>query len=725
MTERSAPSGIRLHEAKGANVFRSGTKVWKVVDTPAWIELTWPGSLPSEWVLLRGRLLRRGRDFSARLIAETETGASYTYDLPISLKGTLLELIRLPPNTRHLRLQPMNSIGECELHEWTVRPVSRLERIAYRWRRVLPVYSKLSRQQRQTLGLRAITPLLDLKKAYRLAGNTRFYAPSLFYEQWFDLFGRLKESDRRRIRWLIRSWRNRPTFDILIPNSSTDSDAMLPQTLESLERQLYPDFEITSSINEANWTLILKPGTLLSEHALYWLAHEIRSTPKARLIYCDHDDIQSDGSHGDPCFKPDWSPELLRSTDYIGLATAFHGAVLKDALDSEEPAHLKNMDSHDLLLRVTERLKGEEIRHLAAPLWHFPKMQHSTIQRNAQDEYSVHANPVQAHLDRLGVEARVEQTPRRHFRVHYALSNHQPRVSLLIPTRDTLDYLRRCIESILTRTTYRNLEILLIDNGSVESETLAYLDRLGRSCTDEDRRTSAFTANRGTPRIRVLRDDRPFNFSALNNLAARHATGEAICLLNNDTEVITPDWIEVLLGHLIQSGVGVVGAKLYYSDGRIQHAGDTVGPGGCAHHLHAFLEREEPGYGDRAILAQDLSAVTAACLMTWRNLYLDLGGLDERNLPVAFNDVDYCLRVRESGRRVIWTPHAELYHHESVSRGKGENPKKVKRAARELAYMRKRWGHVMQHDPFYNQNLSYQRPDFSLSHMPSVTRPWL
>jgi GT2 family glycosyltransferase len=222
----------------------------------------------------------------------------------------------------------------------------------------------------------------------------------------------------------------------------------------------------------------------------------------------------------------------------------------------------------------------------------------------------------------------------------------------------------------------------------------------------------------------VLRYDRPFNYSAINNVAASQARGEVLCLLNNDTEVISPDWMEDMLGYLTQSRVGVVGAKLLYPDGRIQHAGDAVGVGGVANHLHAFIGRESPGYCSRAVLAQDLSAVTAACMMTWRTLFVELGGLDEEHLKVNFNDVDYCLRAREAGYRVIWTPHAELYHHESVSRGSDDTPGKRARAKAEAKTMRIRWRHVMQHDPFYNPNLSYERADFSLSHAPLVQRPW-
>jgi GT2 family glycosyltransferase len=314
---------------------------------------------------------------------------------------------------------------------------------------------------------------------------------------------------------------------------------------------------------------------------------------------------------------------------------------------------------------------------------------------------------VAEHLRRLGISATVEPTPAGHVRVRYALPAALPLVSIVVPTRNALTFLEPCVESVLGVSSYPCIELLVIDNLSDDPGTLAYLDRIAQR-----------------PRVRVLRYPHPFNFSAINNFAAQAATGEILCLLNNDTVVITPDWIETMLGHLLQAEVGAVGAKLLFADNRVQHAGVAVGPGGCANHLHVMLDRNAPGYCDRAILPQDLSAVTAACLMTWRKLFLDIGGLDRLNLPVAFNDVDYCLRLREAGYRVIWTPYAELYHHESVSRGKDTHTEKARRAAREVAYMRKRWQQVMRNDPFYNPNLNYVRPDFSLNRCPALGKPW-
>jgi len=282
-----------------------------------------------------------------------------------------------------------------------------------------------------------------------------------------------------------------------------------------------------------------------------------------------------------------------------------------------------------------------------------------------------------------------------------------PKVSILLPTRDGYSYLKACVQSILENTRYGNYELIIINNRSQEPATLEYLDQLSEHNS-----------------AKVIPYDKPYNFSAINNYAVQVATGEAVCLLNNDTEVITPGWLEEMVSRLVQPGVGIVGAKLYYSDGRVQHAGDTLGPEGEAHHLHSRIGRDDGGYCDRAKLAQDLTCVTGACLLTWKRLFLEVGGLDEINLPVAFNDVDYCLKVREKGYRVLWTPFAELYHHESVTRGRDDNPEKYQFTRRQSRYIRKRWKKKHPYDPFYNPNLKTCPPDFSLSFDPPVKKPW-
>lgn len=422
-----------------------------------------------------------------------------------------------------------------------------------------------------------------------------------------------------------------------------------------------------------DWLMLLRPGDQLAEHALYWFACEIRKHHKVALIYADDDEIEAE-QRCRPRFKPDWSLTHLRATDYIGRAVVINGRALA-AAGGLTPENLAG-DTWELLLRVGE-LAGDRVRHIPAVLMH----------RDAVDE------------KKSAVVIR---------RVRHPLPKSVPLVSIVIPTRDAVDLLRQCVSSVLAKTTYTRFEIVVVDNGSRDPAALEYLAGIAQ-----------------LPQVRVLRYDQPFNYSAINNFAVGKVSCEVLCLLNNDTEVITTDWLEEMVGHLCQEKVGVVGAKLYYPDGRVQHAGDVVGPGGCANHLHQFIARDDPGYCNRAIVAQELSAVTAACMVTWGALYQQLGGFDEKHLPVAFNDVDYCLRVRHAGFKVVWTPHAELFHHESVSRGKDKSPKRLRVARQEVAYMRRRWHKEMQADPFYNPNFSYMRPDFILGPAPNVKKPWL
>jgi O-antigen biosynthesis protein len=398
----------------------------------------------------------------------------------------------------------------------------------------------------------------------------------------------------------------------------------------------------------------------------------------------------------------------LRATNYVGAAAVLRGSAVAAA--GGVTIDCCRNGNYGLLLRVVDAVGNEgagRVVHVPAVLLHRGD-EAGEVGRGmgSDDRFAWELNAVRAHLARSRLDADVIETRPGCRRIRFHLPEKPPLVSIIVPTRDALPLLQQCIGSVREKTTYPRYEILVIDNQSADPQTLAYF-----------RQIAAHFA------VRVLRYDKPFNFSALNNFAAHEARGEVLCLLNNDTEVRSPDWLEEMVGHLLQPQVGVVGAKLYFADGRVQHAGDTVGPGGCANHLHAFIDPNDPGYCDRAAVAQELSAVTAACCVTWRELYLKMGGLDERRLAVAFNDVDYCLRMRKAGYRVVWTPHAELTHHESVSRGSDTSLRRRMRARLEVMTMRRRWGDVMWNDPFYNPNLSYQYPDFSLSRAPRVRKP--
>jgi GT2 family glycosyltransferase len=278
------------------------------------------------------------------------------------------------------------------------------------------------------------------------------------------------------------------------------------------------------------------------------------------------------------------------------------------------------------------------------------------------------------------------------------LPKPEPLVSLLIPTRDRKDITELAVCSILEKTTYSNYEIIILDNGSVEEETLEWFDQIQRQ--DE--------------RVRVIGYDYPFNYSAINNFGVEHASGSIIGLVNNDVEVISPGWLTEMVSNVVRAHIGCVGAKLYYSNGLIQHAGVILGILGVAGHSHKYFAQNDPGYFARLQVRQNMSAVTAACLLVRREVYEEIGGLDEQNLRVAFNDVDFCLKVREAGYRNLWTPYAELYHHESISRGHEDTPEKQRRFQEEVETMKTRWKQHLEVDPYYSPNLSKVREDFSI-----------
>jgi len=708
---------------------------------PARLELTCvEKQIPGGWVLIRGHVIEKSHDSIFKLLIETDDPAVqwHEQDLPVSRKGVIHELMFFPENTRRLYLAPQTTPTSFKLVNLSISPVTAPERVFRMLRRVIPAFGKHPRERRVSAGLHSHTPLTDLPRAYQIVSKFRGQPSQLNYQQWFERFSTLNTRDRHGIRKRIRRWNSPPHFQIIIPCEG-ENHTLLPQTLASMQRQIYRHFEIillTSSQsnidgasllrrhrarvittastvnlseivatekahgNSPGWVIVLPPGVTLAEHTLYWLGHEILQHKQARFLYSDHDHYTFDNSQCNPAFKPDWSEELLRATNYIGVAAAVRTDIIL-TLNLQFSSRIDGTTLYDLLFQATEQLSRKSIRHIPAILWHLPKNFESA------QPLSPEKNPVIAHLQRLGISASTEVTPNGHTKVRYTLPTSPPLVSIIVPTRNAIDKLKPCIESVLGMSTYPRMELIVVDNDSDESVSLAYLKSLASLCN-----------------VHVLRYPGPFNYSAINNFAVQHAKGEVLCFLNNDTEVITADWLEVMLGHLIQPTVGAVGAKLLFANGRVQHAGVAVGPGGCANHLHAMLDRNAPGYCQRSILPQDLSAVTAACMITWRKLFLESGGFDQVNLAIAFNDVDYCLRIREAGFRVIWTPYAELYHYESVSRGKDNTPGKIKRSKREVAYMRKRWKNLLHNDPFYNPNLNYSYPDFTLSNAPFVKKPW-
>ena len=702
----------------------------------------------SGWVLVEAQLGRGRRNYCTRLLVQPLPSAAEPVEilLPILPSGRIHELVRLPKALASLVWQIPDE-ASFDQPRLGIRRVSWIGRTWRMANRVVRTYIRLSRDQQSTAGLAPWRWLTDLVGAYRVATEFRV---RYSYADWIKRFDTLRGDDLRMIHAHIERFPRRPFFHVLLRVGRDDSPEAREATLASLREQLYRDFTCSvfdpegpaadageglartvapaappRSLSEINaslarddaWLILLAPGDVLPVHALYWFACGILAHPDAAIVYADDDVLNAEGERSNPRFKPEWSLAHLRATHYLGEAVAMRGTAVVAARGIRADCWRHGV--YDLALRVIDAA-GENVHHLPAVLLHRRYLPAALGARRAEESWRAgneatsalpsaewERNAVRAHLERKGIAAAVEDTRSGCRRVRYLLPETAPLVTIIVPTRDGLSLMTRCVEGLLHRTTYPRFELVVVDNQSADPATLEFLKQIAVH-----------------PAVRVLRYGRPFNFSAINNFAVRAARGAALCLLNNDTDVISPDWLEEMVGHLLQPRVGVVGAKLYYPDGRVQHAGDAVGPGGCANHLHSLIGRDEPGYCMRAAVAQDLSAVTAACLLTWREIYMQLGGLDERRLGVAFNDVDYCLRVRAAGFRVLWTPHAELYHHESVSRGADHSWRRRFHARREVATMRRRWGHVMRHDPFYNPNLSYDRPDFSLSRMPRVTRPW-
>ena len=449
------------------------------------------------------------------------------------------------------------------------------------------------------------------------------------------------------------------------------------------------------AVANGDFVALLDHDDLISNDALFWMVDAINRFPDAAIIYSDEDKISVNGERCDPYFKSDWNLELFLSQNMISHLGIYRRSLV-ESVGQFRPGFEGSQD-YDLALRCIQKIQPSQIVHVPRVLYHWRILPGSTALSPGEKSYAQNSGEraLADFLTTSELGGQVESLPNGYYRIHPALPSEQPLVSLVIPTRNALNLVSQCIESILEKTTYLNYEILLIDNGSDDPAALAYFAQLNLS-----------------NRIRVIRDDGEFNFAALNNRAVAQTNGSFIALINNDLEVITAGWLEEMVGLALRPGVGAVGAKLWYPDDTLQHGGIIVGLGGVAGHSHWGISRNDPGYFGRAVLTQALSAVTAACLVVRKSIFEDVGGLDEVNLKVAFNDVDFCLKLIESGYRNVWTPYAEMYHHESATRGADDSPAKKARFSSEVDYMHQRWGHLLANDPYYNANLALTLPSF-------------
>lgn len=467
-------------------------------------------------------------------------------------------------------------------------------------------------------------------------------------------------------------------------------------------RKLEENGGISVNTNEAvalatgEYLMLCDHDDTLEPDALYEIVKAINDTG-ADVLYTDEDKVSMDGQHYfDPNFKPDFNLFRLRENNYI-----CHIFVVKKSLTDETGLLRSEFDGaqdFDFILRCCE--KAQKITHIPKVLYHWRCHMDSTAADPSSKAYAYEAGrkAVREHYQRLGIDAKVEMTERPGWYRSHVKVQGNPLISVIIPNKDHTDDLGLCLFSMTRKSTYRNYEILIVENNSEKEETFEYYKKL------PDR----------YPKARVLTWEKEFNYSAINNFAAKEAKGEYLLFLNNDVEILTPDWMEEMLQNCQQEDVAAVGAKLYYPDDTIQHAGVVLGLGGIAGHIMCRASREDPGYFGRMISVQEISAVTAACMMVKKSDFDAVGGLDE-TFQVAFNDIDLCMKFRAAGKKIIFTPYAELYHYESKSRGLEDTPEKQFRFDKEVKRFQEKWAQQLEMgDPYYSPNLSVTEGDCSL-----------
>lgn len=594
------------------------------------------------------------------------------------------------------------------------------------------------------LKMRAMQSLVQLRwqtdqKKEALQGLVKGRPPKSHdpkYQLWLAANFPVKPDLQRR-RKAVKGLAYQPTISIIMPTYNTP-ERFLRQAIDSVLAQVYPRWElciaddaspapqIKSRLKKlakkdrrikvtfrsenghipqaSNSALALATGEfialldhddLLTPDALYEIASLLNSHPEADIIYSDEDKIDDFNYLQEPFFKPDWSPDSLLSRMYISHLGVYRRSLVE--ANGGFRIGLEGAQDYDLALRLTEQTK--HIFHIPKVLYHWRIHAGSTSASSATKSYAHLAakRAVEEALQRRQEPGQVNSIEAGHLIVRYQVKT-QDRVSVIIPTRDLADVLDVCLTSIFTQTIYPNFEVLVIDNGSVEPPTFNLFEKW---------------RVKEPERFSVLPLDIPFNYSKLNNYGVEQASGQYLLFLNNDTEVITPDWLTAMVEQAQRPTIGAVGALLLYPDDTVQHAGVIAGIGGVAGHSHKYADKTDDGYFNQLQTVNNYSAVTGACLMCRRDVFEAVGGFEEQ-LTVAFNDVDLCFKILNQGYYNVYLPHVQLYHYESKSRGLEDNPEKQARFTQEIKFMQTRWAKLLQHDPFYNPNLTLTTEDYDL-----------
>ena len=572
------------------------------------------------------------------------------------------------------------------------------------------------------IGLEVTDKYIRLARQLEIPGHQALQTE---YEIWLSLYD---VHDDAAIAGIIAGWGKPPAIDIVMPVCDPPPD-ILREAIASVTAQSYANWTLLIAddcssapeihaildgaekhaqikvikrserghISEASnsalalgtapWVTFLDHDDLLHRHALYYLAEKLQQSPDLEMIFTDEDQISPAGAHFNPILKPAWDEDAILAQNYLNHIT-LHRRALVEQVGGFRKGYEGSQD-HDLILRVSRLTRKERIAHIPLILYHWRAIPGSAASDADAKPYAIKARlkAVQDHMAVIEPDAQVSLIEGA-CRVCRPLPSPRPSVSVIIPTKDGLELLRRCVDGLLHGTDWPALELIIVDNGSELDSTKTYLHILEE-------------AGQAT----IVRAPGPFNYSALVNAGARTASGEILVFLNNDIEVLEADWLTELVSHATRPDVGVVGAKLLYPDFKVQHAGIFLSPDYVAFHGHAGISANAPGHLNRARIAQTVAAVTGACQTIRRDLFFQIGGYDAEHLAVDFSDIDLCLRATERGFRTIWTPFARLIHHESATRGAYLSQEKRARHAREFQVMKERWAHLLEDDPSYNPNL--------------------
>ncbi len=571
------------------------------------------------------------------------------------------------------------------------------------------------------------------------------------YRHWVELHDTLTAVDRRAIKARITRLAYKPLISVLMPVYETPLP-LLRKAIESVEAQLYehwelciaddaspdPDvFALLQSFSDAdprikvvrrdrnghiaaasNSALSLAAGEfialldhddLLAEQALFEVVVSLNNNSKLDLLYSDEDHIDENDVRSNPYFKTDYNHSLMLGHNLINHLGVYRRSLVEQVGGFR--IGYEGSQDYDLALRVIDATVPERMEHIPAVLYHWRSNTQNQTFSEAESQRCIASarHALADHLDRVHQSGEVlahPTVPSWHL-IRRARPDPAPLVSIIVPTKDKAEILRPCIDGLLNRTTYSNLEIIIVDHQSTDPATL-----------------ELFETYKLDSRVRILPYKGHFNYSAINNFAVAQTGGSVLAFLNNDVDVISENWLDEMVALAVLPDVGAVGAKLLYPDGRVQHAGVVLGPGGVAGHLFHLLGADDPGYFGRAMLTSDVAAVTAACLVVRKAVFEEVGGFDEVNLPIAFNDVDLCLKIGQKGYRNVWTPQARLYHHESISRGSDQVAERVDHFNAEISFMLQKWESVLESDPYYNLNLNLTSADFSMAFPPRRRKPW-